>query len=289
MYSQYFGHFLLAKGYINGDQLQEALNFEKDVRVKLGTLAMNAGFMLLEQIEKVHIEQTRVDKKFGEIAIERGFLTHEQLEKLLSSQKRGHLVLGQCLIDKGYMSLACLKEAIQIYGEENHLPSTVLEDMNENELVGMIMNFGDTPWSRIYSDYMALLLRNFVRLIDDVPVIHVEEVKSSYHSKWLISQKIKGKFNMVTGFGSDDEVSLRSLAELYSGERHASFDEYAKDAVSELLNLHNGIFLVNMSNNGVELKMQPQTIQSDVKLEELPECFKIKLTWLWGSVDMIIY
>jgi CheY-specific phosphatase CheX len=37
-------------------------------------------------------------------------------------------------------------------------------------------------------------------------------------------------------------------------------DELAKSSVSEFLNLHNGIYLVNMSNWGIELKMKPQEV-----------------------------
>lgn len=287
MFIQYFGHYLLNKGYINTEQLKDILEYEKHTRVKVGILAMDAGLMSLDQIEMIHKEQAKVDKKFGEIAIEQGILTVDQLNKLLENQRKGHLVLAQCLVDRNYMTLGELQDAMSDYARTYHL--STIEELEQEEIISKFLDFGETLWGKTYSDYISLLLRNFARFIDDVPVITISRVDNEFSAKWLVSQKIYGKFSMFTSISSDDAETLTHFSELFTKEKYTSFDAYAQDAVSEFLNLHNGLFLVNMSNNDVNLNIEPQQIEENKMLKDLPECYKIKLTWLWGTMNMIIF
>ena len=45
MYTQFFGNYLLANGYVTRDQLFSAMRQEADQHMKLGTLAIHAGYM----------------------------------------------------------------------------------------------------------------------------------------------------------------------------------------------------------------------------------------------------
>ena len=45
MYTQFFGNYLLANGYVTRDQLFSAMRQEADQHMKLGTLALHAGYM----------------------------------------------------------------------------------------------------------------------------------------------------------------------------------------------------------------------------------------------------
>ena len=45
MYTQFFGNYLLANGYVTRDQLFSAMCQEADQHMKLGTLALHAGYM----------------------------------------------------------------------------------------------------------------------------------------------------------------------------------------------------------------------------------------------------
>ncbi len=289
MFSQYFGQYLLNKGLLSAQQLRDALEHEKNTKVKLGVLAMNAGYMSAEQVEIVYRQQAKVDEKFGEIAVKTGYLSESQLKKLLSTQKQGHLVLCQYIADKGYMTLSQLDATMKEYMDSRNLNIRNLDDLNLEKLMNSYLNFGDTLWHKIYWEYVSLLLRNCMRFINDVPVVQVERVDETYYAEWMVSQRIFGKFSMFTSFASNSLDALKHLAELFNKDTYSSFDEYAQDGISEFLNLHNGIFLVNISNNGVVLDMAPQNFSTGVKLDELPECFKITLTWIWGTVDMVIY
>ena len=45
MYTQFFGNYLLANGYVTRDQLFSAMRQEADQHMKLGTLAIHAGYL----------------------------------------------------------------------------------------------------------------------------------------------------------------------------------------------------------------------------------------------------
>ena len=99
MYTQFFGNYLLANGYVTRDQLFSAMRQEADQHMKLGTLAIHAGYMNAAQVDDVVIHQTHQDNRFGELAIQLGYLTEAQVEELLKQQTPAFLSLGQVLLD----------------------------------------------------------------------------------------------------------------------------------------------------------------------------------------------
>ena len=82
MYTQFFGNFLLSKGYITNEQLFDALKEKAQKHAKLGTLAILSGLMTAAEVDSVIVEQTHQDKKFGELTIEMGYLPAEQVKEL---------------------------------------------------------------------------------------------------------------------------------------------------------------------------------------------------------------
>ena len=92
MYTQFFGNYLLSKGYITNEQLFEALQEKSQKHTKLGTLAIHSGLMTAAEVDAVIVEQTHQDKRFGELTIEMGYLTDEQVKNLLNIQSPNLLV-----------------------------------------------------------------------------------------------------------------------------------------------------------------------------------------------------
>ena len=88
-----------------------------------------------------------------------------------------------------------------------------------------------------------------------------------------VSQKITGEFTSTTLFQAD-EISLLQFVSRYAGEDIPVLDEYAIAAAQDFLNLHNGLFMVNMSNDlNIELKLAPPTV-----VEEALDINKIKIS-----------
>ena len=78
------------------------------------------------------------------------------------------------------------------------------------------------------------------------------------------------------------------FAARFAQEEITEPDELAQASVGEFLNLHNGIFLVNMSNNGVELEMHPQQVAENYTLANPGKAYVITCSMTWGRFDVIL-
>lgn len=115
-----------------------------------------------------------------------------------------------------------------------------------------------------------------IRFIDEQIRIEIDSLSDSNEQEWLIYQKISGEKQLFTAIIADN-ASLIELAKKYAKEDITEPDELAQASLSEFLNLHNGIFLVNMSNRGIELDMQPQVVVQGKKIADLNEGFVISI------------
>ncbi|WP_096201549.1 hypothetical protein [Bacillus sp. FJAT-45350] len=271
MFSQYFGNYLLNKGLLSPEQLETALELQKSTHLKLGVLSVNAGYMSAAQVEEVHQKQMQVDKRFGEIAIDLGYMTDAQLEDLLSSQKHSHLLLGQVLLDENIMTLEQFSQTLNEYKEENGLSDEQFSSIKRgdiNTLVDTMINVDDSSNSDLYKDYLSLFAKNMIRFVDDQIRIESLSTPELLETEWLVHQNISGENNLYTAILADEKVFI-DVAKKYSQEDITEPDELAQASVSEFLNLHNGIFLVNMSNRDVELEMAPQQVEQKKTLSNL--------------------
>jgi CheY-specific phosphatase CheX len=290
MFSQYFGHYLLNNGLIKPEQLADALEYQRSVHLKLGVIAINAGFMSPVQVEQIHNLQKKVDKRFGELAIEKGYINEDQLNTMLNTQKQGHLMLGQALIDRGYFSMEKLQTALEGYKKESGMSNrqfNVVMNNDTQEIENIFLGFGENQMSKAYGDYTTLLIKNIIRFIDDNPTIEINKLKDDLKVGWYARQEILGKLNFNTGIACETDVFVK-LASRFAGEEIAEPDELAQAAVGEFLNLHNGIFLVNMSNNDIELELHPQEVLRDFNLRKSNDMYVISSHLNWGRFDVIL-
>lgn len=290
MLDQYFGQYLLNHRIIMPDQLYAAMKEEQTVRVRIGVLAIAAGYMTAGQVEEVHAVQFSRDKRFGEIALELGYLSGAQLDELLQTQDSRSMSLSQAIVDKGFLSLETLGEALAGFQEETNLTVEqlkFLEDANYEETVRILLDFSTvSDKAQLYYDYTALTLRNIVRLLGDLPVIGSVLPMEDPEPKWSVFQTISGDIKLTVGFAMPEEVLLE-LAKRYSGESLTVVDELACDSAAEFVNVINGIFCVNLSEKGLETELSPQQVQ-----ESLPEQYanyrKVVIQTSFGEVLMLL-
>lgn len=290
MFSQYFGHYLLNKKLIKPEQLADALEYQRSVHLKLGVIAINAGYMTPVQVDQIHNMQKKVDKRFGELAVDQGYINEAQLNDMLKTQKQGHLMLGQALIDRNYFTIEQLQSALDNYKKESGMSGrqfNVIQSDDANEIERIFSNFGESMMSKTYGDYVTLLVKNIIRFIDDNPAIEINQFGSELKTEWFAQQKIHGKINLYTGIAANTEVFVK-LAGKFAQEQITEPDELAQASVGEFLNLHNGIFLVNMSNNGLELEMQPQTISRDYTVKCPNQAYVVTCNMIWGKFDVVM-
>lgn len=289
MFTQFFGNYLLNKGLVTAAQLSDALSVQKQTRLKLGVLAINAGYMTPEQVEQVHAEQQRVDKRIGDIACDMGFLTHEQVEELLSTQGAAHLQLGQALVDSGAMNNAQFADALNSYKAENSLTDVDFADKSGtkiNEIIGRFYKFDNEPAKEMLEEYVTLLFKNIIRFIgDDFTPLSPEKLPS-VRTSFAAIQKTTGAMTCTTAIEGSEQAYI-NFASRYAGEILTDADEMTDASNGEFLNLHNGLFSVNISNEKeVEIKLAPQEYMREGSIAG--PVYRIPLVFPFGTVNFLI-
>ena len=244
--------------------------------------------MTAEQVDMVHAEQQRVDKRIGDIACDMGFLTHDQVEELLSSQGAAHLQLGQALVNSGAMTNAAFAEALNSYKNENSLTDVDFSDGSGakiDELIKKFYNFSDDSRSAYLTEYIALLFKNIIRFIGDDFTPLASKKLTEAGSELAAVQKITGDFSCSTVISAPEKAYL-GFASRYAGEELTELDEMAHASCGEFLNLHNGLFTVNISNEmNTELKLQPQYYLENSGISG--EIYVIPLVFPFGTVSFM--
>lgn len=290
MYSQLFGSFLLRKGAVTPEQLSDAIAKVSSTRIKLGTLAIHAGLMVASEVDEVCFLQTREDKRFGEIATERGYLTEEQVRDLLNAQAPDFLLLGQRLVEDGVMSNAELERFMLDYQTENEIYDMDLNVENKEKITKLIERFfmiAEVPVTEYSILYMELMFNNLVRFIGDdfTPLTPVP--CEEYPMNYCVSQALHGKINCISRIDMTPEVAIE-FASRYAKEDFTEFDEYVKASIEDFINLHNGLFIVNMSNQySTELTLEPPSADTAEALSLPPASFLIPIVYPFGTIHLL--
>lgn len=290
MITQFFGNYLLNKGHVEAKSLYNALCRMKDTKVKLGVLAMNAGYLNAAQVDEIHAKQHTVDKKFGEIAVDLGYMTGDQVEELFSMQKGSQLALGQALIDMGIMTNEELEKALNDYKAENSLTDSDFKDADNEKIFNFIRSFYDYEADKDETmvEYIDLLFKNIVRFIGDDFILLNSDTVHFHDFKNGAMQRIKGVFGCTIAIDADDKAYIE-FGKRFSGEALDKIDEFTDACVGEFLNVHDGIFAVNVSNeSGVELTLEPQSTFRNEFRQDLVDAFEIPVVFPFGQVTFII-
>lgn len=166
MYAQFFGNYLLSQGIVTKEQLIHAMQQKSSARIKIGTLAMHAGYMTASEVNRIIILQTHHDKHFGELAVSEGYLTEEQVADLLRAQSPDFLLLAQSLVDNGVISVEQLQNIMIDYQSENELEDFNYSIETQDTIEHLLENFfvlAERSLSEREIKFIQLLMNNLIR------------------------------------------------------------------------------------------------------------------------------
>lgn len=289
MFGVYFGKYLECKGILTNEQYHEILSDTKNVKVKLGLLAVETGVMTTEQAEEVNRLQQVQDKRFGDIAVEKGYLRDEQVGELLRKQGDEYLLFVQALVDRGILTLEQIQKELNAYKKSQRFSALDIEAIKSGDIDKIVQIFTkDSFILPTVKDYIALTARNIVRFIDSHVRIENIEKLNEYTASFVASQELDGNYHVFTGFCGDG-IGIKHIAEAYAKEEFDTMDMDALDSVCEFLNCNNGLYATKLSYEDVELDMLPPvmkdsvtTIHSEGNMYKVPFFIKDK------QVDLII-
>lgn len=291
MYTQFFGNFLIANGYITQEQLFAAMQKQTNKHTKLGTLAMHAGYMTASEVDEIIIQQTHADRKFGEVAIEIGYLTNEQVISLLKTQSPDFLLLGQVLLDDGILTNREFEKILTDYRSQNELSDLDMLVEDQDAISKLFENFlivSETPLPLKSRMYIELLFNNFVRFIgDDYSPLFIEEVHE-FPLECCVKQEISGSYSIVSYLCMDEPTAV-AFASSYVEDQFFEYDAYVKASLEDFLNLHNGLFIVNVSNDSsTELVIGPPEQVEAPLLSFEHTAYHIPVLYTFGTVHFLM-
>lgn len=291
MYTQFFGNYLLSKGYVDKAQLFDAMKRQSNEHTRLGTLAMHAGYMTADEVDSTVIQQSQKDQKFGELAIDMGYLTKGQVVELLKSQSPDFLLLGQILVDQGALTYKDLEKIIQEYKEQNGMGDADFSLDNDAILSKILDNFferTDTHVSKYGKMYLELLFHNLIRFIgEDFTPENVFLINEN-NCECCVSQKVLGEYSLISYLEMSEETAIQ-FASRYVGDSYDQYDEYVQASLDDFLNLHNGLFIVNVSNeDSTELAITAPIHHDNEDFIFEKKTYKIPLSFSFGTVNYII-
>lgn len=291
MFTQFFGNFLLSKNIITTEQFLNAMKEQNNTHIKLGTLAMHAGLMTSKEVDQVVIKQTHEDKRFGEIAIKDGYLTSDQVQNLLTQQTPDYLLLGQILIEQGLLSNATFETLLADYQTESEIYDlNVMTDHRIliSQLVSGLYGSIVSSQSSHFAPYLELLFNNLIRFIgDDFTPLNPSLCKG-YEVQHCAVQEAKGAFALYSMIDMDTSTSIQ-FASRYAKESFAEYDEYVEASMQDFINLHNGLFNVNLSNTkDTELVLEPPVSYSNQLISYEDEIVLIPVIFTFGHICFLV-
>lgn len=291
MYNQFFGNYLFSKGYVTKEQLIPALVRLDNEMVRVSILALYAGYMSPTEIENIIHLQLRDEKKFSELAMENGFLTQDQILELLDTETPSFLKLGQILIDEGVFTYEQFANVLADYRSQNEFLELELNEDNKDDIQCLIDNFSmlsDTAFSPFSKAYLELLYNNFIRFIGDDFTALPPTPCTEFPTECCVMQSIQGNYQVNT-YLSMEEYTALMFAERYTGESFIEYNEYVQASIEDFINLHNGLFIVNASNDhSNELTIGVLESKNNVIIEYGHNAFHFPIYYPFGIVHFII-
>lgn len=291
MFTQFLGNYLLQKGIVTQDQLFNAMARLSQTHIKLGTIAIHEGLMTANEVDECLYIQTREDKRFGEIAVARGYLSEENVSDLLSKQTPDYILLGQNLVEDGIISYEDLERIIFDYKADNELYDLELDVENSGIVQSIIEKFflmAEMPANDLNVMYLELMFNSLIRFIGEDFSPLTPMIVDEYPITFGVSQAVIGDRDYITHIDCDRETAI-AFASRYAKEDFSEFNEYVIAALEDFLNLHNGLYIVNVSNQqSKNIELAPPEITEEGVLMGVNKCVDFPVAYPFGIVHLIV-
>ncbi|MDO5021397.1 MAG: hypothetical protein Q4E29_13175 [Lachnospiraceae bacterium] len=262
MISKILGNYLISKGKITPEQLNDVLEEITRVRVKLGLIAVAEGMITQEQADKINRLQAVMDKRFGDIAVIKGYLTEKQVDELLRLQGNPYLAFAQALENLNLMKITELDDMMRQYQAENEFTNSSMEDLKSDD-VDRVLPLFLPPDAAEYLDMAGVVLRTMMRCVDN----NVMPMKAYFDKQYLADngamQLVEGEKPVTCAFAGNGQALLPT-ASCFGHEEFEKVDEDALDAVAELINCINGLYASDMSQQRIEMELCPPEFSASI-------------------------
>lgn len=250
-----FGNYLVDIGRITKAELQQVLEKQDSVRVKLGLIAVEEGLMTIEQADEVNRLQAVMDQRFGDIAVGKGYLTEEQVAKLLKQQGNAYLMFVQALVDDDLIMMEEIDLLLNDFKRVNGFSNSELDDIKSDD-VDRIIPILLPDEGKQYQEVIGAAVRMLIRMVDRHVYLGNAVMVEALPAEDVVSQAMVGEGGIVDCF-SERNGALLKVCSVFGQEEFERLDLDSLDAAGELLNYVNGLYASGLSSRGVFLELMP--------------------------------
>ena len=285
MVSSIVGNYLMEKGLLTGEQFRDILNEQQKVRVKLGLIAVAEGLMTQEEADRVNQLQAVMDRRFGDIAVEKGYLTEGQVNSLLKKQGNAYLAFAQAMENQQLMTIEQLEQILLDYRCENNFTASDMDALKSDDVDSILPLFLPVD-SEAYYGIAGTAVRTLMRLVDTGLYPDKAYIIQKTEDENGALQKVEGEKGFVSALGGKGNA-LQFTASVFGQEEFVSVDEDALDAIGELLNCINGLY-VSECKDGSSLELMPPSFKTGIQGFESRKMLVLPIHIKNDCVDLMI-
>jgi hypothetical protein len=275
----------MEKGLLTGEQFRDILNEQQKVRVKLGLIAVAEGLMTQEEADRVNQLQAVMDRRFGDIAVEKGYLTEGQVNSLLKKQGNAYLAFAQAMENQQLMTIEQLEQILLDYRCENNFTASDMDALKSDDVDSILPLFLPVD-SEAYYGIAGTAVRTLMRLVDTGLYPDKAYIMQKTEDENGALQKVEGEKGFVSALGGKGNA-LQFTASVFGQEKFASVDEDALDAIGELLNCINGLY-VSECKDGSSLELMPPSFKTGIQGFESRKMLVLPIHIKNDCVDLMI-
>ena len=249
------GNYLVDNGKITKDQLQQVLEKQDSVRVKLGLIAVEEGLMTIEQADEVNRLQAVMDQRFGDIAVSKGYLTEDQVGKLLKQQGNTYLMFVQALVDEQLVTMEEIDLLLNDFKRINGYSNSELEDIKSDD-VDRILPLMLPDEAKQFQEIIGAAVRTMIQMVDRHSYPGRAAMVDSLPTEPLVNQVLVWEEGIVCCL-SERDGGLLKVCSVFGREEFEQLDADSLDAAGEFLNCVSGLYTSNLSRQGIFLELIP--------------------------------
>jgi len=292
MYSQFFGNYLLSKNIITPAQLVDAIKDKENAEVFPSLLAVYSNLITAENLEYIVTVMEENGTTFKDTAISLNYITEEEYDNLKNIDIPDYLIIGQCLINAGVLSISeTYYHVVDYQSDDELIDLDIFNDQkdNFNKLISRLFISDGYELPEYIATYINLLFTNLISFIGEdftpLTLIPCDEFPVSH----CAYQEVKGSHSLTIYIDVEEPVAIE-FASLYVGEQIIEVDEYVKASLEDFLNLNNGLFNVNLSNDSsIEMDLEPPMIYQDpvISQAEGKRLFMLPIVYPFGTLNFL--
>ena len=270
MHCQFFGNYLLERELLTHDQLIEAMNTTLDSNVISSILCVYKSLVIPSEAVMLLKESKETGTPFYQLCMDKSILSSAQIEQLKNEYMPHYLVLAQVLVDMDVVPIDVMADCIVEYEQQSELVDLeMMEDLEQKTdcILSEFATLTDSAYRDDLIDYISLLFNNLIHFIgSDFEPLPVQPM-NQYYSKICSIQSILGTPNVYSMIDMQEDTAIE-FANRFTDMEFETCDEYVHACLDDFLNLQNGLYIVNESNERNRTMTLDAPYNPDYELQE---------------------